>query len=321
MVRMLCLRALAVVLLPSVAFAQIEFEVEFDVSASVLTTTERDQISSHLREAGRRWLRVIDHVPSATVTIRVHVAAVPTANAGSATTGFVAVVSGRSTYEQGAAFELRTGDDPNGSEHDVNVAIGLSYLRDELWFDPDPVNRIEPVPNNRTDALSVMLHEIGHALAYNGWADLTTGVPPAAYWSTFDRWFQPGAPTVFVGPAAVAAWGTPPDVTTGNNKHWGNPTAFAPWLHRSRTVSQPPTLWRGGVPLPVLGCGLAIGADAPPSAEPHDHLHEGAPSLIDELMNGVVYYRGRRYDISPLDRAVMIDIGLRSDTIFANGFQ
>lgn len=317
MVRILSAWALATVL-PAPALAQPEFQVEFDVTASMLTTAERDNLTSHLQEAGRRWLRVIDHVGAATITIRVHVADVPTANAGSAASGFVAVIAGRDTWEQGAAFELRTGTDPNGSEHDVNVSVGLNYLRNELWFDPDPVNRLAPVPANRTDALSVMLHEIGHALAYNGWAHLVTGVPPATYWSTFDRWFTPGAPTVFSGPAATSSWGTAPDVTTGNNKHWGNSSGFGFDRHVYQRL--PGTQWRDGVPLPHLGCGLAIGADAPPSSDPA-LAGAGSPSLIDELMNGVVFYRGRRYDISSLDRATLIDLGLRGEAIFADGFE
>ncbi len=306
----------------SLASAQVVFEVTFDPSASVLTPTERTNLTSHLQEAGRRWLPVIDHVATATITLRVSVEDIPTANGGSNWTGFVGMIDGRNTWEQGAAYELRTGEDLNGAEFDVHIGVGLNYLRNELWFDPDPVTRTEPVPIDRTDALSVMMHEVGHALVYNGWADLTTGVPPATYWSPFDRWFLPGAPTVFMGPSAVASWGTPPEVTTGNNKHWGNPVTSTGWFH-AHHHAHPPTFWRAdGSPIPHLGCGLAIGADAPPSADAFDPAFErGGPSLIDQLMNGVVYYRGRRYDISPLDRATMIDVGLRSDTIFANGFQ
>ncbi len=319
--RWLGIGALALALSAPVS-AQVVFEVTFDASAAGLTGTERANLTSHLQEAGRRWLRVIDHVNTATITFQVSVSDVPTANGGSNWTGSVGVIAGRQTWEQGAAYELRTGQDQNGDYHDVTIIVGLNYLRNELWFDPDPANRTAPVPVNQTDALSVMLHEVGHALAYNGWADLTTGVPPATYWSTFDRWFQPGAPSLFTGPAAVASWGTSPDLTTGNNKHWGNPVNASQWaLLHGHSHGQAPWLL-DGAPVSHLGCGLAIGVDAPPSADPVDHGAErGGPSLIDELMNGVVYYRGTRYDISPLDRATMIDVGLRGDTIFVNGFQ
>lgn len=318
--RWLCVGGLALVL-SAQAGAQVVFEVTFDLSASVLTSTERDNLTSHLQEAGRRWLRVIDHVDTATITFRVSVADVPTANGGSNWSGFVGTIAGRATWEQGAGFELRTGEDLNGNDHDITIIVGLNYLRNELWFDPDPTSRTAPVPANRTDAFSVMLHEVGHALAYNGWADVTTGVPPPDYWSTFDAWFQPGAPSVFLGPAAVASWGTPPELTTGNNKHWGNPDSLHAWLAVPRHDHGSGQWLADESPVPRLGCGLAIGVDAPPSADlaQRDHVH-GGPSLIDELMNGVVYYRGTRYDITPLDRATMIDVGLRSDNIFAGDF-
>jgi hypothetical protein len=149
-----------------------------------------------------------------------------------------------------------------------------------------------------------------------------TGTTPPTYGSTSDRWFLPGAPTLFMGPAAGAAWGTPPALTTGNNKHWGNPTRGWAWQPRSASVEETTPFWREGSPLPRLGCGLQIGLDPPHSAHAHGPGGSGAPSLIDELMNGVVFYRGRRYDISLLDTGVMIDIGLlQRDGLFANGFE
>ena len=62
--------------------------------------------------------------------------------------------------------------------------------------------------------------------------------------------------------------------------------------------------------------------DVPESADPlaaDDRAPSGA-SLLDQLMNGVVFYRGRRYDISALDLGVAIDVGLATDRIFAAGF-
>lgn len=47
-----------------------------------------------------------------------------------------------------------------------------------------------------------------------------------------------------------------------------------------------------------------------------DNFHVGnaasrpGSDLISDLMNGVVFYRGTRYDISPLDLAIMKDVGL-----------
>ena len=39
-------------------------------------------------------------------------------------------------------------------------------------------------------------------------------------------------------------------------------------------------------------------------------------------MNGVVFYRGTRYDVSTLDIGVLVDVGLIvGDVIFADGFE
>jgi hypothetical protein len=302
------------------ACAQVTFDVSFDTSADVLTVTEKANVTSHLREAGRRWAQALGVTAERSIELRVSVdASVPTANASSAAAGFIAVVGGRDMFEQGVAYELRTGVDLNGAEPDAYVTFGLGYLRTELWFDPDPVARVAPVPSNRTDAMSVALHELGHAIAYNGWADVTTGQPPAAYWSTFDRWMIPGAPTVFSGAAATRSWGSRPDLTTGNNKHWGN-AAHRMDLPPVVPAILPSVQWINGAPVPLPACNLPPSVDAPPSMDRDGHAVEGT-TLIDQLMNGVVFYRGTRYDITPLDRATLLDIDLVLDRIFANGFE
>lgn len=302
------------------AVAQVGFTLQFDASANVLTETERAQITSHVQEAGRRWALALGVTAQRSIEVRIRIdVAVPTANGGSESSGFVGVINGRNTFEQGVAFELRTGTDVNGATPDATITFGLDYLRNELWFDPDPVLRTAAVPVNRTDAMSVALHELGHIVVYNGWADLVTGVPPATFWSTFDRWMVPGAPTVFAGAAAVQSWGSAPDVTTGNNKHWGNGTPGTPWT-AAWPAAADPVQWVDGRPKPPVACQMPASVDAPASADLIDRERLGS-TLIDELMNGVVYYRGTRYDITPLDRATLLDVGLLGNAIFANGFE
>lgn len=309
--------AIAFALAACTAHAQVTFTVTFDATANGLTSTERDAIGTHLREAGRRWMQALGITATRGIEIVVGVSNAPTANGASNGSVDIGVIAGRTTYEQGVAYELRTGTDPNGATPDATITFGLAYLRNELWFDPSPTTRTEPVPTNRTDAMSVALHEIGHVLAYNGWANLTTGVPPAGYWSTFDRWMQPGAPTVIVGPRSLQAWGYAPDVTTGNNKHWGNAASMMAILQTVRELA--PVQWRDGAPVPQATCELPMSVDAPPSFA-RDALAPNA-TLVDELMNGVVFYRGTRYDISALDRALMADVGVLVDRVFGNGFE
>jgi hypothetical protein len=141
----------------------------------------------------------------------------------SLTSGFVRHEGGVDVYEQGVAYEIRTGWDPNGSEPDLRVLLNDDYVTDELWFDPQPGQRWASVPAERTDAVSLLAHELGHALAFNGWWDPPQGQPPLSYGSTWDVLADyDGQALYFVGMAAVALHGGPVPVTAGNNWHIGN---------------------------------------------------------------------------------------------------
>ena len=312
--RMAACMLLLALAIPGFASTRVEFHVSFDASADVLTDTERAMIEEHVRRAGERWAEAIGIPTPRYIEIVISIDDIPTANGGSTTTAFIGMIDGRDTFEQGVARELRLNEDPNMGEPDGHITIGLDYLRNELWFDPDPVLRTAPVPGNRTDAMSTMLHELGHIIAYNGWADLTTGAPNPDYWSIFDSWFVSGASPVFAGPAATAAWGAPPELTIGNIFHWANAAQQVEGA-QTRCVAEP-VFWRWGAPVPSV-CSVPPSADAPHGANGTD----GSPGLVNQLMNGVVFYRGTRYDISSLDIGVLRDVGLIEDSIFADGFE
>src|SRR6185503_16795499 len=61
------------------------------------------------------------------------------------------------------------------------------------------------------------------------------------------------------------------------------------------------------------------GAPAPLTAGNVFHWGNSAPTpgsdLIGQLMNGVVFYRGAKYDLSTLDAALLSDIGIPVDSI------
>ena len=69
--------------------------------------------------------------------------------------------------------------------------------------------------------MTVLLHELGHALAFNGWVDPKTGANDKEVASTYDRWVTyDGANFFFNGPAAKKQWGGPvPLARTNNNYH------------------------------------------------------------------------------------------------------
>ena len=300
------------------ARAQVQFPVAFEASANGLTATERAQLGSHVAAAGQLWVRelAIDGPRSIEVTIGIDDAR-PTANGGSVTSAFVGVAGGRDLFEQGAAAELRSGADPNGAAADIRITFNTTYLRNELWFDPAPALRTATVPPDRTDAMSVLLHEFGHALAYNGFANPANGVPQPTFWSTFDRWMIPGPPTPvrFAGPRASAAYGSNPDLTINNIFHWGN-TALQGLRPAQAPATTAPIRFVDGRPQPPAFEHEPVSIDA--SALAASMLR--ADALADELMNGLFFVRGTRYAISNLDRATLADAGLPM-ALFRDGFE
>ena len=123
--------------------------------------------------------------------------------------------------EQGMAAELRTGKDPNGPTSDVQIAFQTAYVLREFWWDPDPNARRLPVPTGKLDALSVILHELGHAMVFNGWIDPRSGKLDGTHMSTYDRWVTwNGRDFFFNGPAAMKVYGRPVILAhTVNNYH------------------------------------------------------------------------------------------------------
>lgn len=84
-------------------------------------------------------------------------------------------------WEQGAVTELRTGIDPNGSTADIRITV-----------DPSKLTGVDPY--------KLFLHEIGHALSWNGWGPNN---PDQTLWDSLVR-ETIGGP-VFVGEFAMAA--------------------------------------------------------------------------------------------------------------------
>lgn len=223
-------------------------------------------LTSHLLAAGANWSQYLR--PPANVNLEIHVGfttSLQYSTGYSVNSSFVNTVNGVSVYEQGAGAKVRTGSEPSPGFDRIQFLINPNYMQNTLWFDPNPFNSTTAVPADKTDALSVMRHELGHALAFNGWKSATDGsVPTGNYMSTFDRYETfDGTNLFFTGPNAMAQYGGQPvPVTYGNNWHLGNNS-----------------------PRP--------GSD-----------------LIPDLMNGVVFSNGHRYDISAMDVAILADSGV-----------
>ncbi len=312
--RLMCV----VFVLPAQVWASCGFSVAFvnDVPTQVLTGPQQALITLHVLEAGRLWTEPLLVASPCSIEVEVRMDPnIATANAASSASVLVGAVGQRQLYEQGVAHEFRTGVDPNGAGIDMMLVFGSSYFQDQIWFDPDPAARTAPIPADRIDAFSVVLHELGHAIAYNGWAD-GQGNPPADIFSVWDRWMLPGTPALFDGPRSKLAWGSPPELTTNNINHWGNDGGGPPAPELPAGEIQ----WQGGTPVPRMVCTGLRGLVRP--IVPESPATPPPPSLLDQLMNGVAFYYQYRYHISDLDIGVLWDTGLPvNDIVFASGFE
>jgi hypothetical protein len=243
------------------ARSALTFSISFD-DPTTGYTAYYSSIQSNLLAAAELWARNLSGNASIELQVKFDPSSTRVAMR-SAASAFVTTAGGINIYEQGMAAEARTGTDPNGAAPDGEIFLEPSYLVTELWFDPDPVSRSAPVRSDQTDAVSVFMHELGHAFAFNGWKDSTNGSLPGDYESTFDRntTFD-GTNLYFNGPLSASIYGSPIPLTYGNNFHVGN-----------------------AAPRP-------------------------GSNLLPDMMNGVVYNRGARYNISPLDLAMAQDSGL-----------
>lgn len=208
--------------LPSVAPAAVSLHISF-TDPDRIWGAYYPAISSNLRAAAHDWGQYF--TGNASLEVDVVFVAEPhfrTCGASRASQP-VTLPDGRIVFEQATATELRTGTDPNGSAPDIRLEIGSNYLTQVLWFDPDPTERSAPLPGDRVDAISVFLHELGHALGFNGWMNPYDGTCAEGQTSTFDRWVKyDGTNFFFHGPQAMANYGGPVPITFGNAFHVAN---------------------------------------------------------------------------------------------------
>lgn len=163
--------------------------------------------------------------------------------AGNGDIAFAGRRGGFDTWEASLAAESRTGVDPDPSKADVSIFIDptSSYLA-HLWWDPTIATSLAAnPPDDRTDAFTVMVHELLHGMGIVGWRDIETGALPADYQSVWDSLVSvSGGRATFFGPATTALLGAPVEVRLGGSQgafHLGNGpelrASATPWIEQS----------------------------------------------------------------------------------------
>lgn len=203
------------------AIAAVDFSVTIDDPDQTYAAYD-SEIQSNLLAAGANWSRYLEG--NTTISVEVEFTSDPRATGRSYTTQYVRTDDGINVFAQGAGYKVATGNDPN-APYDAVITIGPDYLENNLWFDPDPMARTAAIPANRTDAVSVFIHELAHVFAFNGWRDGQTWALPAPgdYESPFDELVtNDGTNAWFVGADAEKVYGGPVPITYGDYAHFGN---------------------------------------------------------------------------------------------------
>lgn len=159
-----------------------------------------------------------------TLDVEVRVAPIATgrieAIAGILTT--TSVVGGRALYEPGAFTETRTGIDFDPARPEIVITVDPrgDYATRELWWDPAIATGLGgSVPSDRTDAFSVLLHELVHGLGVTGYRDTGTGAISTPYWTMWDSWLRVAdGQASFTGPNVQALLGRELEVAIGGSQ-------------------------------------------------------------------------------------------------------
>lgn len=156
---------------------------------------------------------------------------------------YVGMIDGKETWEPSILAESRSGVDPNPKKPDFSIYIDpTSDYINNFWWDPEiNFNINSNPPPGKTDAFSVILHELIHGLGVNGWRNNETGLLPKNYQSTWDSKISiTDSGATFIGTSTLSLLGQPAEIRLGGTQgafHLGKGPKISdsamPWIEAS----------------------------------------------------------------------------------------
>jgi hypothetical protein len=265
-----------------------------DVSDSkhLLTDNQATLLKADMAEAATEWLNHIDNPGHIPINILLNITdddkTHPRFDGDPAFT-WLTGQEANDTWESAFSYKLRNGADPttglenspklsDGEQADVVININSNYLNSTGWLDPNPGEGTYSVPADKVDMVSELMHEFGHGL----------GIGITSSLDTTTGTFGAGQKTTWESLLDIEKSGT---YFTGSHaiREHGGPVVV--------TTNTP------GENYGHLGNNLSDATDP----------KTGGP----DVMFGVYFKAGQRYEVSDLDVAILQDLGYQAKSPYA----